>query len=303
MRFEGAVIDAATVVATRSAPPPAGHQVRVAVHDPRRPLAHAIGQDEFRRNPRCAFNLLLTPDDRALLDRLAAFPKLGDCFEAHEGVHSGNVRDELFVDAPLDDSCHPLLFGRDEIVPYRLRWRGRYLRLSTAPGPGAGVAAGRRYANLGRREWHERPKVLVRRTGDRVIAAVDPDGRYASNNFFLVLPRPSADGCGLTLHGLCALLNSSFLTRHFRMVEPRRGRAFAELKIKHLAAFPLPPGVRACRELNRLGALRRSACRAGGATARTLDSRIDSFVQGMFGGNEPRTLATPHCAHGPTPTG
>src|SRR6185503_19609187 len=135
---------------------------RVTVHDPRRPVDHAIPQDDFRRNTRCAFNLFLTPIDRALLDRLAAFPKLGDHFEVHEGIHSGNLREELFVSGPVDDSCRPLLFGRDEIAPYRLRWRGRYVRLAAAPPRGAPRLAGR-YANIGRPHWHERPKVLVRR--------------------------------------------------------------------------------------------------------------------------------------------
>jgi hypothetical protein len=279
MRFDGATIDAATVVATTSAPAPAGHRVDVTVHDPRRPVAHRIGQDEFRCNPRCAFNLFLTPDDRALLDRLSTFPKLGDYFEAHEGIHSGNMRDELFVDAPLDVSCRPLLFGRDEIAPYRLTWRGGYVRLGMVA-RGSAVPPGGRYANVGRREWHEQPKVLVRRTGDRVIAAMDWEGRYASNNFFLVLPRPSVGPSALTLEGLCALLNSAFLTEHFRRVEPRRGRAFAELKIKHLAAFPLPLGSPRCGDLNRLGALRSSACESGDAVA--LDARIEVLVREMF---------------------
>ena len=289
MRFEGAVIDAATVVATKSSPAPAGHKVYVEVHDPRRRIAQEVGQEEFRRNPRCAFNLFLTPRDRRLLDRLATFPKLGDFFEVHEGVHSGNMRDELFVDAPLDDTCRPLLFGRDEITPYGLRWRGRHVRLGAALRTGAGPGSPRRYANVGRREWHEQPKVLVRRTGDRVIAAVDTLGRYASNNFFLVLPRGSGDGCGLTLDGLCALLNSAFLTGHFRMVEPRRGRAFAELKIKHLSAFPVPTRRDRCQELNRMGALRRDGCN----DIEALDEEIDVLVRGMLGETDRATREAP----------
>jgi SAM-dependent methyltransferase len=293
MAFPGATIDAATIIGRRSTFAP-NHRVVATVHraappskprpgvagaspsSPSRITRTSILQQDFLSAPRHVFNLHLTPRDRRTLQALAQQPKLGDCFEIHEGVHSGNIRADLFVAAKLDDSCEELLFGRDEIAPFVLRWKGRYVRLSALESGGHGcavcsrvppdggedtaansaaVAPGeaspppRRYANLGRPQWHRRPKVLLRRTGDRVIAAVDPVGRYASNNFFLVFPkRPS----GLTLHGLAAWLNSSFITWFFRTIEPRTGRAFAELKIKHIRVFPLPPEA-VCAELNELG--------------------------------------------------
>src|SRR5262249_2730558 len=135
-----------------------------------------------------------------------------------------------------------------------------------------------RYANLGRPEWYLREKILVRRTGDRVLAAVDRQRRYASNNFFLVFPKQP---CGLNLDGLCALLNSRFLTWYFRVIEPRQGRAFAELKIKHLTAFPLPKqalDAGSCEALNDLGRRRINDSR--------LDSPIDAVVHELFGVNE-----------------
>ncbi|HVS35688.1 MAG TPA: TaqI-like C-terminal specificity domain-containing protein, partial [Gemmataceae bacterium] len=150
-----------------------------------------------------------------------------------EGVHSGNIRDELFVTSPLDDSCKPLIFGRDEIQPFFLRWNGKYIRLDSVPRR----KTKERYANAGNPEWYARGKLLVRRTGDYVLAAVDREERYASNNFFIVFPKQA---CELQLDGLCALLNSAFMTWYFRTIEPRRGRVFAELKIKHLVTFPLP---------------------------------------------------------------
>lgn len=265
--FADAVIDAATVIGTR-APAPPGHSVRVAVHDPRAPVAHPIPQSDFRENPRHVFNLHLTPEKRRALEALKAYPKLGDFFEVHEGVHSGNIRGELFVDRCVDASCRPLLFGRREIRPHTLSWHGRYIRLAAIPES----RTADRYASAGRPGWYDREKVLVRRTGDRVLAAVDRDRRYASNNFFLVFPRRP---CGLDLDGLCALLNSAFMTRYFRTVEPRRGQAFAELKIKHLAAFPLPADPEACAGLNRLG---RERVRRG----EVVDVEIDLAVRAAF---------------------
>ena len=96
--FADAVIDAATIVGAK-APPPDGHMVKTAVHDPETPVVQEIRQADFRSNPRLVFNLHLTPEKRAVLQGLERCPRLGDYFEVHEGVHSGNIRAELFVDS------------------------------------------------------------------------------------------------------------------------------------------------------------------------------------------------------------
>jgi hypothetical protein len=248
MSFDDAVIDTATVLGKREQAPE-GHLVHVRVDDRESPLDHEIPQSDFLANPRYTFNLHLTRERRAIVAGLGHSPRMGDFFEFHEGVHSGNMRSELFVDSRLDESCRPMYFGRDEIAPYHLHWEGRYLRLGAVPRG----HSGKRYARLGRPSWQERSKVLIRRTGDRVLAAVDRRGFYASNNFFLAFPKVE---CSLDLDGLCALLNSRFLTWYFRTIEPRKGRVFSEIKIKHLARFPLPFAVDragACGELNSLG--------------------------------------------------
>ena len=248
MKFAKATIDAATIIGIRSTPR-ADHKVRVAIHDPAEPLEHEIPQSDFAQNARCTFNLRMTSALRRATDFFHDQPRLGDFFEIHEGIHSGNIRDELFVSTRLDDSCQPLIFGRDELAPFRLRWNGRFVRLSAFPI----TRTKERYANSGRPEWYCREKVLVRRTGDRVIAAVDRKARYVSNNFFLIF---SSRPCHLSLSGLVALLNSDVITWFFRAIEPRKGRAFAEIKIKHLEAFPLPPAIldaAACARLNKFG--------------------------------------------------
>jgi len=290
MAFRDAVIDAVTVLATKGSPV-ASNVVHVRLNDPENELDHEIPQNDFLANPRYTFNLAMTAEKRSVLESLDGSVRLGDFFEVHEGVHSGNMRAELFVDSPLDDSCNRLYFGRDEIAPYRLKWNGRYVRLGAVPR----VRPARKYANVGRPAWHNQSKVLVRRTGDYVLAAVDEEGLYASNNFFLVFPKQNGP---LDLHGLCGLLNSRFMTWFFRTIEPRKGRVFSELKIKHLSVFPLPKGMSrpdGCGELNALGKQRateagrlararspheRNVCKR---VIRTLDEMIEKCVLSSIG--------------------
>ncbi len=249
MAFEDATIDAATIVGWRALAP-AEHQIHIKIHEEADPLEHNLKQSDFSENPRCTFNLRLTPKIRQSLNHFKDAPKLGDYFEIHEGVHSGNIRDELFIRHAADDSCKPMIFGRGELAPYRIQWHGQYIRLSAMPT----TRTSKRYANAGRPEWYRQEKILVRRTGDRVTAAVDNERRYASNNFFIVFPKTKTS---LTLAGVVALLNSNLTTWYLRTIEPRKGRVFAEIKIKHLEIFPLPRAAKEdgeCQRLNQLGA-------------------------------------------------
>jgi len=290
MAFEGVVMDTCSVVG-QAGQSDAQHVVDVQVHDPKNPISHKVLQSDFARNTDQVFNLFLTSDKRMVLQHLSRCPRLGDYFEIHEGVHSGNMRDELFVEGRVDDTCRPLLFGRDEIAPYVLTWNGLYLRLGAVPRRRTQA----RYANVGRPEWYAHDKVLIRRTGDFILAAVDTDGRYASNNFFLVLPSAS---CSLNVYGLCALLNSRFMTWYFRLIHPREGRVFAEVKIKHLKEFPLPECAlkeSGCDVLNDLGFQRSvlahqqkthamaEQCDKLRETGRQLDKRIETTILESFG--------------------
>jgi len=290
MAFEDAMIDAVTII-TKKERPKREHIVFVKVHEGDTPLENKIRQISFLENPRYVFNLFLTEPDRVVLAELDHLPKVGDFFEIHEGVHSGNIREELFIDEKVDDSCYELIFGRDEIRPYFLKWNGRYIRLSVLPA----TRTKKRYANLGRREWYEQLKVIVRRTGDYVLAAVDTLNYFVSNNFFLVIPKAP---CSLDLYGLCALLNTDFFTWFFRTIEPRKGRVFSELKIKHIRNFPLPNLVgeeNGCRYLNEMGLKRVSfagdlfAARTAhdeevlNRSARKLDKEIENYVREIFG--------------------
>ncbi len=298
MAFSDAVIDSATIIGTKNTAAP-DHKVRIGIHAPESERCQFIPQADFASNPRCMFNLFLTPAKRQVLHKLERSPKLGEFFEVHEGVHSGNIRAELFVYRKVNASCRELYFGRDEIARYQLHWSGRYIRLDALPQSHSGS----RYANLGQAEWHERKKLLVRRTGDRVLAAVDEHGRYASNNFFLVFVKQASP---LDLYGLAALLNSRLLTAYFRTIEPRQGRAFAELKIKHLSVFPLPltpANLKGCAKLNDLGRKRtvlakdtRSASSYHAARRSreivALDSRIENSVRRLFQISDPCPLDT-----------
>jgi adenine-specific DNA-methyltransferase len=273
--FPGVNLDAVVIAGRRGAPPPR-HAVEVWTELSAR-RRRRIPQRVFAGLPGRVLNLHLDPPARAALARLAALPRLGDAFEIHEGVHSGNARRKLFVAARPRHGAR-LIVGGDELSRFHLRWAGRWLdRSPTALDRAAGD-----YANLGRAAWFEAAKIVVRRTGDRVIAAFDDGGFHVSNNLFVVLPRAAASPTDLL--AVTALLNSRLMTGYFRTVVPRVGRLFAELKIHHLASFPLPPADRLAARRAVLAALAgdRAAAHGDPARAAALDAALDAEVESLY---------------------
>jgi len=275
--FPGVNLDAVIIVARRTPDRPSPRH-RVAIwhtlppdwrHTP--PETKTTAQAVFGELDDHRFNLYLDEAGIGLLRRLGQLPRLGDRYEVHEGVHSGNRRAQLFLDHPRGDSCAPLIVRGDEVLPFAIKWAGRWLDRDCSVIDRARGG----YANLGQPEWHLSDKILVRRTGDRVIAARERGGRFASNNFFLIVPRDAS--AAAELGGLEALLNSRLVTWFFRAVQPRVGRLFAELKIKHLSAFPLPSGCLTPLASLRGGALDDGVARLFGLSA-TERGMIDQVV-------------------------
>ncbi len=235
--FPGVNLDVCTLVARKGGG--GARAVRCLPDGPQGRVNHTP-QSRFARSPGYCFNLSLDRRGASLLGRLEREGvRLGDWTEAHEGIHSGNVRERLFRrpsgQAKEETSAvwRPLVLGRGEIRPFHLApegWTVRYDRRCIRRSLGE-------YASLGREGWFTAPKILVRRTGDRVVAALDREGLFASNNLFVVLARP---GCPVPLDFIEGYLNSSLATWSFRAIQPRKGRLFAELKLVHLNRLPVP---------------------------------------------------------------
>lgn len=196
--------------------------------------AKRIPQSVFDTAPDYKINLFWSEESAELKKRIekGSVP-FSDLFHSHEGIHSGNIRAKLFLTQKRGRNCRPLIFGRDEIRPFGITWAGKYVDYSED----VIDKANGEYANLAHEEYFTGPKLFVRRTGDFVMAAVDRDGFFASNNLFVCVPVR-----GLDLDCISAILNSRLMTWFFRCIQPRVGRLFAELKIVHLNTFPIRMG-------------------------------------------------------------
>jgi hypothetical protein len=155
---------------------------------------------------------------------------LGEHVTLTEGVHTGNVRDELVVDE-ADGDCERVV-GGSAVERYGVEWDGDWLRRDESV-----VAADGAYGNLRDPAVFAGEKLLVPDISDRPVAAYDDEGLYALNTLYSVRKRPDSD---LSLRYVLAVVNSAFAAVYFRQVYGGTHVNGGYLRFKPMFAANLP---------------------------------------------------------------
>lgn len=193
-----------------------------------------VEQEVFSDLPANRFNVVMSKQGARWIKRLyEGRICLRQVYHVHEGIHSGNVRHKLFLSVDPGEAGRRLLRRGKEVRPFQCRWAGEYVHYE----PTLVHRQKGEYATLGRPHELGAPKVIVRRTGETLTAAFDEEGVFISNNFFYCLPQA---GESLSPKVLVCLLNSTLMRHLYQLMNPVMGRMFAEVKIIHLGALPVP---------------------------------------------------------------
>ena len=184
------------------------------------------------------FNLKASATDWKIASKLLVFQPLSAIAQCHEGIHSGNIREKLFI-MGYKSNLKPLFYGGkagDIIRPYVSYMNGWYVDYR----PSIINQEAGEYASLRDERLFVLPKIYVTRTGNPFKAFFDNDS-YASNNFFSLQIKDYNQNTRDNLLFLLPFINSKvcqFFIRNF--AAPRLGDSFIETKIIHLLKFPIP---------------------------------------------------------------
>ena len=150
-------------------------------------------------------------------------------YQAGKGIPKQTVEDvkgRIFdADYQVDNTYRKLLRGSD-IQQYTNNWNGnrwiKYGEFLAEPRPSANFDADQ--------------KIVVRQTGDTLIATLDTQQFVGMNNLHIIT---SNNTNGASIKYLLALINSKLLDFYHSLLNPEKGEALAEVKKENLARLPI----------------------------------------------------------------
>ncbi len=201
-------------------------------------LLYLQKQSEWNLRPGEPISVALTPSLTKIAAQISGSSTLGDLFVVTQGsklYQTGKgvpPQNRECVDLKPFTSDHekpgfrPLLRGK-HVVPFQIKWdRDLWVKYGTW------LAEPRESAG-----FDEPEKIVIRQTGDTLIAALDTQKFVTMDNLYTIRRRTGSH----TLPCLLALLNSSVLRWYYRkVVNPEVGEALAQVKKGHLVRLPMP---------------------------------------------------------------
>ena len=201
--------------------------------------AQAITQERFEEIPENDFNISLGTEEASIVEKMlrADIEPLGNLCDMTVGIkpyQTGKgkpkqtremVKKRTF-DATYrrDSTYHQYLMGRDinryVVAPLEERWIS-YGEWLAEPRPKA--------------PFFESKRIIVRQTGDSIIATLENKQRLTLNNIHNLRLRLQLP----TYEFLLAILNSRLITYFHQQVVPEANRVFAEVKIVDLERLPI----------------------------------------------------------------
>ncbi len=195
-------------------------------------------QSEWNARPGDPISVALTPGLTKIAALIDGSSTLGDHYVVTQGsklYQTGKgvpPQDRETVDLKPFTSDHeksgfrPLLRGK-HVVPFQIKWdKDLWVKY------GVWLAEPRESAG-----FDEPEKIVIRQTGDTLIAALDTKRFVTMDNLYTIRQRKGSH----SLPCLLALLNSSVLRWYYRkVVNPEVGEALAQVKKGHLVRLPMP---------------------------------------------------------------
>ncbi|ERW81701.1 TPA: hypothetical protein NIJ04_005050 [Pseudomonas aeruginosa] len=141
--------------------------------------------------------------------------------------YSGQVAD--------DPSDHKVLRGRN-VGKYWLEFEGIWLRSNWRKIQQEHIDIdSKSRLKVNEKVYVVSPKILVRQTGDQIIATVDGDRYFHQKSLLCIIPKD-----GVSAFFLCAVLNHPKMTEIYRSMTMQSGKVFSQVKKNFLEQLPIP---------------------------------------------------------------
>jgi len=150
---------------------------------------------------------------------------LGDIAKITTGVRSKIGQKNIISKECKGSTWKKGIISGAQVLPFLVKWEGYYInidrKLLWAGGWDADIV--------------ESPKIMIRQTGDSIIAGIDYARLYHLNNTHSL----KINNDGVLLEFICAVLNSNLMNKYYRLITLEFGRALAQTDIETLELLPI----------------------------------------------------------------
>ncbi len=212
----------------------------------RLPLSILLSKDKNR------FQLVFSKFDQDILESCSDLEFLSTVLQGRTGIRARSGQNSVITDNPKTPLHRPGIISGSELKQFAVEWSGHFLEIDPE----------KLFAGGFDQEVISNPKILLRQTGDSLIAAIDSTGLYHLNNVhsFSSIKKSAAskkkdsaiqnvrektyqpDDAGI-LHKMLCLLNSSFYKYFYGLKTREQKMALAQIDIETVEHLPLPNGL------------------------------------------------------------
>jgi len=186
---------------------------------------YTYSQEYFRHVPYNRFRLFFSPIAKKFVETIELGSKpLNNVAHITTGVRSKTTQNQIISMTCEGPTWKKGIISGSQVGEYSVEWKGHHINI--------------RRDLLFAGGWNpaiiERPKIMIRQTGDSIIAGIDLNNLYHLNNVHsLHLVDPSA-----SLTYICVLLNSRLMNRYYHLVSLEHNRTMAQTDIETLELLP-----------------------------------------------------------------
>ncbi|MBK9144342.1 MAG: N-6 DNA methylase [Candidatus Melainabacteria bacterium] len=203
-----------------------------------KPVSYRIDLPHLVAGEHSRFRLVFNENDDRIARSLSRNSLLGSVLRGHTGIRARAGQKTVIASARLSANHKKGLRSGSAVRPYKVEWDGNWINVDSEL----------LYAGGFNPQVIGRPKLMVRQTGDRIIAALDESGLYHLNNIHSFSnSRVREKSRDIDLRLALAWMNSSLWLYLYRLRTREQNRALAQIDIETLEEMPIPE---ACPELD-----------------------------------------------------
>lgn len=182
-------------------------------------------QSIFEKSFRNRFRLVFDKKNAKILEKIdnESVP-LEEYVDFHHGIRSKIGRDKIISNKNEGKNWVKGLIHSNEINRFSLNYEGNFILIDK----------NLLFSGGWDKSLIEQEKILIRRTGDKLIATIDNSGLYHTNALIYGVKKGQCD-----LRTILALLNSDLVNFYYRQTTMKAGRLFPQVEIDTINQLPI----------------------------------------------------------------